>query len=409
MNSKKIKRLKFACYTSSMSMSVVACLSPILFLTFRSMYGISFSLLGLLVLINFVTQLGIDLIFSFFSHKFNIPKTVKSMPIITVVGLFVYAILPWLMPGNEYFAIALGTVIFSAAAGLGEVLISPTFAAIPSDDPEREMSKLHSAYAWGVVGVTIVCTLFLFVFGKENWQILAMLLSVIPLTSAYLYAGAEVPKMETPEKISGAAKLLKNKGLWLSVGAIFLGGASECTMAQWSSSYLEQTLNIPKVWGDIFGVALFSFMLGLGRTLYSKFGKNICRVLLWSGIGATVCYLTAAVSANAVLGLFACIMTGFCTAMLWPGNLIVATDRFPAGGVFVYALMAAGGDLGASVVPQLVGVITDFAISNPQLAQLGANLGLTPEDAGMKLGMLVATIFPVISIPVYGALKKQSK
>jgi len=167
------------------------------------MYGISFSLLGLLVLINFVTQLGIDLVFSFFSHKFNIPKTVKSMPIITVVGLFVYAILPWLMPGNEYFAIALGTVIFSAAAGLGEVLISPTFAAIPSDDPEREMSKLHSAYAWGVVGVTIVCTLFLFVFGKENWQILAMLLSVIPLTSAYLYAGAEVPKMETPEKISG--------------------------------------------------------------------------------------------------------------------------------------------------------------------------------------------------------------
>ena len=67
----KIKRLKYACYSANVTMSVVGNLSPVLFLTFRSLYGISFSLLGLLVLINFVTQLIIDLIFSFFSHKFN--------------------------------------------------------------------------------------------------------------------------------------------------------------------------------------------------------------------------------------------------------------------------------------------------------------------------------------------------
>ena len=60
------KRVKLACYTTNISMAVVANLSPILFLTFRSLYGISYSLLGLLVLINFVTQLTVDLIFSFF-------------------------------------------------------------------------------------------------------------------------------------------------------------------------------------------------------------------------------------------------------------------------------------------------------------------------------------------------------
>ena len=55
-------RLKLACYTSNLSMSIVGNLSPLLFLTFRSLYGISYSLLGLLVLINFFTQLIIDLI-----------------------------------------------------------------------------------------------------------------------------------------------------------------------------------------------------------------------------------------------------------------------------------------------------------------------------------------------------------
>ena len=65
----KHKRVKYACYTTNLSMSVVGTLSPILFVTFRTMYGISYTWLGLLVLLIFCTQLVIDLIFSFFSHK----------------------------------------------------------------------------------------------------------------------------------------------------------------------------------------------------------------------------------------------------------------------------------------------------------------------------------------------------
>ena len=46
-------------------------------------------------------------------------------------------------------------------------------------------------------------------------------------------------------------------------------------MSQWSSSYLEQSFQIPKVWGDVLGVALFAVMLGLGRTLFSlSMGKT---------------------------------------------------------------------------------------------------------------------------------------
>ncbi|MBQ8474723.1 MAG: hypothetical protein IJ499_03565 [Clostridia bacterium] len=165
----KTKRLKFACYTTNVSMSVVGNLSPVLFLTFRNLYGISYSLLGLLVLINFFTQLIVDLIFSFFSHKFNIPRAVKMTPVLTVAGLLIYAIYPFLFPQTAYLGLVIGTVIFSAGAGFGEVLISPVIAALPSKDPDREMSKLHSVYAWGVVFVILVATAFLLFFGGENW------------------------------------------------------------------------------------------------------------------------------------------------------------------------------------------------------------------------------------------------
>ena len=93
--------------------------------------------------------------------------------------------------------------------------------------------------------------------------------------------------METPEKVSGVLEHLKKKELWLCFLAIFLGGASECTMAQWSSSYLEKAIGLPKIWGDVFGVALFSMALGLGRTLYAKYGKNAEKILFLGAIGAT--------------------------------------------------------------------------------------------------------------------------
>ena len=112
---KKYTRLKYACYTTNITMSVVANLSPILFLTFRSLYGITFSLLGLLVLINFTTQLAIDLLFSFFSHKFNIPKTVEYTPVIAVLGLFIYSIWPFVFPNHVYLGLVVGTIVATKA------------------------------------------------------------------------------------------------------------------------------------------------------------------------------------------------------------------------------------------------------------------------------------------------------
>ena len=395
-----------ACYTANITMAVVVNLSPLLFLTFRSLYGISYSMLGLLVLINFFTQLSIDMIFSFFSHRFNIPMVVRAMPVFGVVGLFLFAVWPSIFPNHVYLGLVIGTIIFSASSGLAEVLISPVIAAIPSDNAERAMSKLHSIYAWGAVGVVVFTTVYLQIFDARHWQWLPIIAMLVPLTSSILFMKSRIPPMETPEKVSGVLETMKNKTLWLCFFAIFVGGASECTMAQWCSSYVEQAVGMPKIWGDMFGAAIFSMTLGLGRSMYAKAGKNISKVLLLGSIGATACYFIAAISGVPVIGLIACGFTGICVSMLWPGNLIVASDRFPSGGVFLFALMAAGGDLGASVGPQLVGIVTDAVIKMPSALTLAQNLGLTIEQVGMKAGMLVGMLFPLAGIPVFIHIRK---
>lgn len=64
--------------------------------------------------------------------------------------------------------------------------------------------------------------------------------------------------------------------------------------------------------------------------------------------------------------------------MLWPGTLIMMEENISGVGVAAYALMAAGGDFGASIAPQLMGIIAD--------------------NSGLQTGMLVSSIFPIVGI-----------
>lgn len=400
------KRTKLACYSGSVSMAVILNFPPLLFITFRDTYGISYSLLGLLVLTNFCTQLLVDLIFSFFSHKFNIKLTVRLIPVICTLGFLIYAISPFLLPGSEFLGLILGTVVFSAAGGLTEVLMSPIIAAIPSENPERQMAALHSSYAWGAVGVVLFSALYLMIFDGKSWWILSILLTIIPILSFFLFIGAKIPNLNTKEKTEKSPSHVSYKGFFVFVIAIFLGGAAECTMSQWSSGYLESALGIPKAIGDIFGVMLFALMLGIGRTLYTKRGKNIEKTLFICAVGTSVCYLAATLSPFLSVGLIAAAMTGLFTSMLWPGTLIVAEKKYPGAGVFLFASLAAGGDLGAALIPQLVGIITDSAKNTSLTTSLSASLGISAEQLSMRIGMLFATLCTFVAIIIFAYIYK---
>lgn len=402
----KFKRTKYSCYFTYLSTASIFSLPPILFVTFREMYGVSYTLLGTLVLVNFCTQLTIDLIFTFFTKYFNIQKTIRVTPLLTSVGLIIYAVVPLMMPQYAYAGLLIGTVIFSVSAGLCEVLLSPLVAAIPSENPERDMSMLHSLYAYGVVTVVIISTIFLKLFGTENWIYLTMFWAILPIISFVLFCISPMPDINISQGGNSSSVKRKNAGLALCVICIFLGGAAENAMTNWISGYMENALRIPKVWGDILGMALFAILLGLGRTLYAKYGKNISRVLLFGMVGAAACYLITGLSSNFVISMIACVLIGLCTSMLWPGTLILMEEKFPDPGITAYALMAAGGDFGSSIAPQALGVVVDTVAASDWAVRMSTAVSMSPEQIGMKVGMLTAALFPILGIVLLLYMRK---
>ena len=401
MSASSFKRTKFACYAAYFTMSSIFCLPPLLFVTLRETYGISYTLLGTLVLTNFCTQLAVDLIFTVCPRIFNVKKIVRIMPLITSLGLLIYAIFPTLYPEHAYAGLLTGTVIFSIAAGLSEVLLSPTIAAIPSDNPQRDMSMLHSLYAFGVFSVAVITTAFFAIFSTEKWMYLTMFFAALPVISAVLFMTSPMPQMDTSQVSTSAGGSRKRTiGIALCVACIFFGSCAENAMSNWVSGYMENALHVEKAVGDILGMAAFAILLGLTRMGYAKFGKNICRVLLIGMIGAVACYLVAGLSLSILPAFIACILTGMFTAMLWPGTLIMMEEKIPGVGVAAYALMAAGGDLGASIAPQLMGIVVDSVTASDLAARLSLEIGLSAEQIGLKAGMLVCSLFPLIGIAV---------
>ncbi|MBR4865423.1 MAG: hypothetical protein IKU11_01935 [Clostridia bacterium] len=393
------KRTKFACFYSYVATAAVFSLPPLLFVTFRETYGISYTLLGTLVLVNFFTQLGVDLIFTFFPKYFNIRATMCTMPLLSTAGFLIYALIPTFFPDIAYLGLLLGTITFSLAAGLGEVFLSPTIAALPSEHPDRDMSTLHSLYGYGVVMVVSVSTLFFWLFGRENWMYLTLFWALLPIVTSILFFTSPFPEMNLTHNATSAKSVkARNWGIALCFGCIFFGSAAENGMTNWISSFIESALHIPKAAGDLLGLALFAVLLAMVRTVYAKYGRNIYRILFLGMIAATACYLVAGLASNAIVAMIACVVTGISTSMLWPGTLIYMEEKIPNPGVVAYALMAAGGDTGASVAPQMMGAIVDAVSVSEWGTTLAATLSLSPEQVGMKTSMILSAVFPFIGI-----------
>ena len=130
----------------------------------------------------------------------------------------------------------------------------------------------------GVMSVVGISTLFFSIFGKENWMYLTLFWAAFPLVSCTAFCLAPFPQMNISHNDSKAQKQNRKMGLMLCVACIFFGGAAENSMTNWISSYMESALAIPKAVGDVVGMAVFAVLLGTGRVLYSKYGKNISNV-----------------------------------------------------------------------------------------------------------------------------------
>lgn len=388
-----------ACYLGNFVQAILINLTPILFIPLREQFGFSYEQLGLLIVINFTTQVLVDVAFSGLVDRYGFRPFIVAAHGFALAGLLLFAFAPPFFPMAPYTGLALATVVFSAGGGLLELLLSPIVNSVPTDEKAAAMAVLHSFYAWGQVTVVLLTTLALFWLGRTEWQWIVVAWAILPFINLFLFSRVPLAPPIAEESRMGLGALVRTRYFIVAVLAILFGGAAEQGMAQWTSAFAERALSLPKVVGDAAGVALFAAMLGIGRMLYGIFGQriNLNRVMMIGAVAAALLYVVAALVPVNAIALLACVLCGMATSLLWPGALVLTAERFPLAGAGMFAIMAAGGDVGASVGPWLVGAVTDYVPTLPGVANLVAATGLQGEQVGLRAGLLVGAIFPLIA------------
>ena len=386
------KKTLTACYLGFVTQAISANFAPLLFLTFKSTYGITLEKIALIPLVFYLTQLLVDLAATKFADKIGYRICVVFSQILSAAGLVLMAILPEVF-SSPFTGILIAVVFYAIGSGLIEVLVSPIVEACPFENKDGMMSLLHSFYCWGAMAVILASTLFFAIFGLENWKILTILWALVPLYNTFNFINCPIERLVEDGKGMGIGKLLKTPVFWLMIILMVCSGASEATMAQWASAFTESAVGVSKTVGDLAGPCLFAMFMGISRMLYGRLSEklNLTKVMLGCGIMCVCCYLLASLSTIPILGLAGCALCGLAVGIMWPGSIRLSSKKCPMGGTAMFAFLALAGDLGAMVSPSLVGTLSEMA---------GGNL---------KAGLLVAAIFPFVLVFVLLILNKKAK
>lgn len=382
----------YACYFCYITQGIVNNLAPLLFITFISSGWATLSSVTLLTTVNFATQLLTDLLSAAFVDKIGYRKCVIAANVLSAVGLASMAILPSLLP-VPFVGLLISAIIYAVGGGLLEVLVSPIVEACPSDNKAKAMSLLHSFYCWGVVAVVALSTLFLFVFGRENWRILCFLWTILPLISAAMFTRVPINTLTEEGEGMTVRELLGSKLFLVCALMMFAAGASELAMAQWASAFAESALKVSKAVGDLAGPCAFAVLMGLARAIYGKFGDKmkIEKCIFICAAGCAISYLLAALSPSPAVSLLGCALCGFSVGIMWPGVFSLSSANMPRGGTALFALLALAGDLGCTSGPTIVGFVSSAA------------------GGSLRAGFTLAIIFPLALIVGVAALKKLVK
>ncbi len=393
-----MKRLKsythtiYASYLGYITQAIVNNFAPLLFLTFAADYDLTLDKITIITTLNFAVQLVVDLLATKWIDRIGYRPSIVAAHVFGSAGLIGMAVLPELLP-DPYVGILAAVVCYAIGGGIIEVLISPIVEACPTEKKEAAMSLLHSFYCWGHVAVVLLSTAFFAVFGIENWKILAVVWAIVPLFNVFYFLLVPIyPIVNEHEKLP-LASLLKQKVFWLLMIVMVCAGASEQAMSQWSSAFAESGLQVSKTIGDLAGPCTFAILMGTSRALYGKFSDKIPlkKMMMGCAVLCVACYLTAVFAPNPIISLIGCAVCGFSVGIFWPGTFSIAAIQLPTAGTAMYALMALAGDVGCSGGPTVVGLIANA------------------NGDQLKVGLLVAVIFPIVILGGIALLKDRRK
>ena len=124
-------------YFGLITQAITNNFAPLLFLTFRSSFGLSLEQITLLTTINFGIQLIVDFLSARFVDRIGYRQCITAAHLFCFLGMAGLAVFPEVMP--PYFGLMLSVFFYAVGGGLIEVLDSPIIESCPTENKASAM------------------------------------------------------------------------------------------------------------------------------------------------------------------------------------------------------------------------------------------------------------------------------
>lgn len=277
-----------------------------------------------------------------------------------------------------------GTLAIGLANGLIEAAANPLIPTLYPDSKTEHLNKLHVWFPGGIVIgglVALACTHL-----GWNWQVKMALILVPVVLYGFLFSKEQLPPTERVQRSVSTGAMYREAlrpGFLVMLVCILLTAATELGPSQWIPSILTHAVNLP-------GILVLVWITGLeavGRCFAGRLVARISPVALLLN-----CTLLAAVglfalgtvhSAPAVFLAATIFAAGVC--FCWPTMYGITSERFPAGGAFLLALIGSAGMLSDAFVVPMMGRMYDAWGPAPALR----SMAVFPVVVAVVFGLMV--------------------
>ena len=140
----KYTSTKIACYAGYFVQAIINNLASLFYVIFQDEFGLNYSQISWLILINFVSQIFIDFASVKVIEKVGYRISIVFAHVFACAGLILLGILPRAF-NNHFIGLVIPIIIYAIGSGLIEVLISPISRAyLSAINPEKWLFYIPS-------------------------------------------------------------------------------------------------------------------------------------------------------------------------------------------------------------------------------------------------------------------------
>ncbi len=297
----------------------------------------------------------------------------------------------------SFWPLFAGTFVVGLGNGLVGAVVNPLVTTIYAG---RKTARLNTMHAWFPAGV-VAGGLAAFALGQLGlgWQVKMGIILVPTLAYGLLFLGKEFPKTERAQSGVSTAGMFREAlrpAFLLWFGCMWLTAPTELGPNQWVTSIMRSMLPAALGAAGILVLVWMNAVMCAGRLLGPRVVGRLgpMRLLITAALvaAAGLLWLSAAHSLAAAFAAATVYSAAVC--FFWPTMLGVTSERFPAGGSFLLALMSAAGNFSSQLIQPIMGGIQDHYTA----AALAAHPDL-PAKAASALGGEMALRW-VVALPL---------